>query len=164
MTKVMQYFKTENKLIQYNPETKVYKQMNNIKKIDTRISHNDFLLLNAIQIKKQEYCRLMNIFFKNIKHEWKFEHSYFRKLDNFESDNQELSKNYIIGVDVPLHSVGKHNHLILVYHWGRVYYHTISYGGYTQGQLIDIKTGNIVSWCKLKHCSPIFNIGIKEIC
>ncbi|MCK9447207.1 hypothetical protein M0Q50_10175 [bacterium] len=163
----MKYFKSEDdKLIQYNIETNVYKIRNTIKKGQV-LTQEDFEKLSTKQIKKDEFSRLMNIYFKNVKHEWKYEYSDFRKMDNFEEDNYSLSKNYTLGRDIPYHIIpgmewiGK---VLLVYHWGNIYYHTISYNGYQQGQLIHPTTHELVRWAKLKHCSPVFNIGTKKIC
>jgi len=161
----MRYYKAGEDLIQYNPETNVYKKRNNIQLIDTRISKEVFDSLTKNQIGHQEFCRLMNIYFKDIKHEWKHDHSYFRKLDNFETDGYSLSSNYVLGRDVPYHTIeGKpyFGRVIMVYHWGHVYYHTISYNGYAQGQLINPKTLELVSWARLKNCAPIFNEGTKK--
>ena len=164
----MKYYKTADIfLIKYNPETKVYKLMNTIEKIDTRISLDGFKLLNPKEIKRDEFSRLMKIFFKSVKHKWTFEHSHFKKLDNFEEKGYNLSANYTLGKDIPYHTIeGKEyfGNLILVYHWGKVYYHTISYNGYPQGQLICPKTFSLVRWARLKNCSPIFNIDTKKIC
>jgi hypothetical protein len=161
----MRYYKTDDgKLIQFNPETKVYKLRNTIEKVDTRISPDQ---LDLHEIKKDKFSLLMNEFFKSVKHSWVHNSCKFRKLDNFESDGISLSTNYVIGKDIPLHEIddmkwiGK---VILVYHWGKVYYHTISYNGYKQGQLIDPYTKQLVRWAQLKHCSPIFNEETKTIC
>ena len=37
----------------------------------------------------------------------------------------------------------------------RAYYFTVSYNGYKQGQLLDIKTKSFV---RAKHCAPILNV------
>jgi len=161
----MIYYKSGDKLIQYNPETNVYKLRNTIERIDTRISKEDFILLDAKQIKKQEFSRLMNIFFKDIKHEWVHDHSKFRKLPNFESNGHNLSTNYILGKDIPYHTSEKsyYSNFILVYHWGKVYYHTVSYNGDDRGCLLDINTLKHLRWAQLKHCAPIQNINTKKI-
>lgn len=162
----MKFYKADDKLIQFNPETKVYKLRNTITTDDKRIAEDDFKSLNAKEIKRNEFSRLMNLYFKNIKHEWVYEHSHFKKIDNFEDNNHSFSSNYNLGKDVPYHKIeGKeyYGNLVLVYHWGRVYYHTISYGGYPQGQLICPKTHSIVRWARLKNCSPIMNINTKKI-
>ena len=165
----MKYFKTSDFLIQFNPETSVYKIRNTISTDvnDKVISEEKFNSLSPTQIKKTEFCRLMNIFFKNVKHEWVYNHTHFKKLDNFEESEFSLSSNYIIGKDIPIHLVGTGTYkqrCILVYHWGRVYYHTISYGGYKQGHLIDLNTFDFVQWARLKNCSPIYNENTKIIC
>ena len=161
---MMKYFKSEcGKLIQYNHETGVYKIRNAIKHIDTRLTEEEVLNLNCVVVKKQEFSRLMNVFYKNVKHKWKFDYSTYRKLDNFEDENSCLSSNYILGG-----KKGNHNsvpyHVVLVYHWGNVYYHTVSYNGYEQGQLICMKTFKLVRWAKLKHCAPIMNTNTNRIC
>lgn len=171
---MMKYFKSEcGKLIQYNHETNVYKTRNVIERIDTRLTEEEVLNLNCTVVKKQEFSRLMNVFYKNVKHEWKFDYSTYRKLDNFEDENSCLSSNYILGGkkgnhnSVPYHVIeGKEHlvHVVLVYHWGKVYYHTVSYNVYEQGQLICTKTFNLVRWAKLKHCAPIMNTNSKRIC
>ena len=161
----MKYYKNDERLIQFNPETGIYKVRNTISKNveDKVLPLEVFNLLDKTQIKKDEFCRLMNIYFKNIKHSWEYDHSFFRKLDNFEESGSNLSSNYNLGKDVPYHEIGRYDKYILVYHWGRVYYHTISYNGYKQGQLIDPKTMQIVRWAQLKNCAPIFNEGTKKI-
>ena len=91
----------------------------------------------------------------------------FRKMDNFEDDGYSMSANYVLGKDVPYHIIPGMEwigNVILVYHWCNVYYHTISYNGYSQGRLIHPTTNQDVRWAKLKHCSPIFNTVNKKIC
>jgi len=121
------------------------------------ISEGDLDKVELTQIKRQEFSRLMNIHYSKVKHNWEFNGNKFRKLDNFESTD------YVLGKDVPLHDLGALGRCLLVYHWGRVYYHTISYNGYPQGQLIDVNTLKIHRWTKLKHCAPIFNTKEKTI-
>jgi len=167
----MKYYKSaiDDKLIQFNPETKVYKTRNYTEKINPVLTLEEFNLLNPKEVKKQEFCRLMNEYYKNVKHSWEYEGKKFRKLDNFEAKNYSLSANYDLGKDVPYHDLSDGNkwhykkNLILVYHWDRIYYHTISYGGYKQGQLLDPKTLNGVRWAQLKHCAPIFDVELKKI-
>jgi hypothetical protein len=163
----MKYYKTEGQLIQYNPETKVYKVRNNIERVDTRIATEDFEKLTKTEVKRNEFSRLMNVFFKDIKHHWVYDNTKFRKLPNFEASGSSLSSNYVLGKDVPYHKIEIMpyvGNVVLVYHWGRIYYHTISYGGYAQGQLINPKTLEFVQWAQLKHCAPVFNIDTKKIC
>lgn len=159
----MKFYKDEqNRLIQYNPETDIYKIRNTISKEDKRINKEDFKNLKAKEIKRSEFSRFMNIFFKNVKHSWDYKNVSFRKLDNFEGN--EYSK-------MPKHFYSKENSvgynyygdLIMVYHWGKVYYFTWSYNGYPQGQLIEPTTMQIVRWAKPKNCAPIFNEHTKEI-
>lgn len=164
----MKYYKTtEGQLIQYNPETKVYKVRNNIERVDTRIAAEDFEKLTKTEVKRNEFSRLMNVFFKDVKHHWEFGGTKFRKMPNFESNGYRLSTNYDLGKDVPYHKIESMPYMgnvILVYHWGRIYYHSISYNGYAQGQLINPKTFELVRWAQLKHCAPVFNIDTKKVC
>ena len=159
----MNYFKADNKLIQYNPDTKIYK-IRNIIDGSGVISAEEFKSLNSQKITKQNFCHEMNVYFKNVDHEWEFQGNEYRKLDNFESNNMLFSANYKIGKDIPYHEIGLFkNTVILVYHWGKVYYHTISYNGYKQGQLICPYTNKILQWARLKHCAPVYNITRKKI-
>lgn len=160
------YISECGKIIQYNIDTDTYTIRNNVKLKDKRITTEYFLTLITKKIGKQEFCRLMNIYFKDIKDTWIFEGNEYQSLDNFERSDISLSANYKVGQEIPYHKVGKFNSnrdMILVYHWGNVYYHDISYNGYRQGQLYDTKTLNSVQWCQLKNCSPIFNKNTKTI-
>jgi hypothetical protein len=161
----MNYFKTEEYLIQYNPETKVYKIRNTIKREDTRLTKEEFTALNPVKIKKDKFCELMNIYFKNVKHSWEYQGVHFRKLDNFEDNGWNMCVNYEFH-KIPRHSIGGKgwgDNLIMVYHWGKVYYFTFSYNGENRGQLIDPYTHNLVQWASPKHCAPIFNEDTKQI-
>lgn len=163
------YYKSEcGMLIYHNTDTEIYVHKNNISKDDKRMSKEQFDMLSVKEIRNQEYCRLMNIFYKDIHEEWCFENSNYISKDNFISNDFRLSANYNIGTQIPFHDVNNPGetyyymkNLILVYHWGKVYYHTISYNGYKQGQLIDPVTHEFVRWSQLKHCAPIYN---KTIC
>ena len=158
------YYKTDcDKLVQYNENTDTFSIRNDIKLVDKRISFNEFLLLNSTIIKSQEFSRLMNIYFNSIKEKWVFEGSEYQSLDNFEFKDYNLSHNYIIGKEVPYHNPENKRNMVLVYHWGKVYYHDISYNGEMTGSLYDTKTLKSVQWCKLKHCAPIFNKLTKKI-
>ena len=167
----MKYYITDSGLlIRENPETKIIKVFNRTNKINVDnyiITPEDFINTNKKQIKSSKWNELMNIWFRDVKHEWKHEHSYYRKLDNFEQDGNYFSKNYILGKDIPFHTNPSKTYwgnFILVYHQGKVYYHTISYNGYPQGQLLDINTFQSVKWTRLKNCAPIFNENTKKIC
>lgn len=168
----MKYYVTEdNNLYQYNPETKVYKLRNSIERVDKRISEEDFNKLETSRVKDDEFFRLLNVYFKDVKHTWRFDGKKFRKLPNFEENNYSLSDNYVLGKDVPYHDLNKEGqnyyylqNMVLVYHWGRLYYHTVSYNGYKQGQLVTMdEKHDFVRWARLKHCSPVFCVDDKRI-
>lgn len=168
----MKFYVTEDdKLYQFNPQTGVYKLRNTVERIDKRIAPTEFSKLKKREIKRDEFSRLMNIYFKNVKHKWVFEGKKYRKLPNFESNTYSYSDNYKLGTDVPYHDInlkGKSyyylKNMLLVYHWGRLYYHTVSYNGYPQGQLITIdEKHEFVQWCRLRNCAPVFCIDDKRI-
>lgn len=161
----MKYYSSDcGKYIKFNPETKVYRLGNTTLEKYRVVPIDEFNSLKTTEIKNSEYSRLMNIYFKYVQHEWEFEGVKYRKLENFEKKEYLLSANYNIGKDVPLHDLGNYkNNLILVYHWGKVYYHTIQYNGEGVGQLLCPYTLNYVRWAKLKNCAPIFNTVTKKI-
>lgn len=158
----MKYFlTTDDKLLQLNPETGVYRLRNTIERDKEVISKETFDSFDKKQIKKDEFSRLMNIYFKGVKHEWEYDSKKFRKMDNFGVTD------YILGKDVPFHKLEKfqYDRLILIYHWGRIYYHLINYGGYGVAQLVCSRTHKLLNrWVRLKHASPIFCITDKRIC
>lgn len=157
------YYQTDcNKLIVYFKEHDSYVQRNCIAKIDKRITKNVFDTFVAHEVKSTEFNRLLNIYFKDIHKEWDYKNNEYISMDNFKSDNLCLSTNYKIGSEIPYHKVKDYD-MIFVFHHNKLYYHTISYGGYPQGQLYDIETEEFVGWCKLKHCAPVFNKTHKKI-
>ena len=167
----MRYYITEDELlIKENPDTKIIRVCNRTNKINVDkyiITPEDFSNINKKQLKNSKWNELLNNWYRDVKHEWVHDHSYFRKLDNFQSDGHSISANYKLGKDIPLHKIEGKPHfgnVVLVYHQGNVYYHTVSYNGYAQGQLIDVRTLNLGKWTRLKNCAPIFNINTKKIC
>ncbi len=158
----MKYYKTDELLIQLNPDTGIYRVKNTVAKGNKTITKEEFELLGAIQIKKEKFCELMNNFFRHIKHEWEFEHSSYKKLDNFDKNGKSSGFSYW---DLPEHSQGRDylDTLRLVYHWGRVYY--FLYGGNycPRGQLLDIKTLKLLQWAHIKNVAPLFNTDIKSL-
>ncbi len=127
------------------------------------ITDDEFNQLEKKSIKTQEFSRLMNLFFKNVTNvTWVYSDVRYKKLPNFESNEYDLITNYDYK-DLPRHDCGVYGNCILVYHWGRVYYFTISYNGYKQGQLLDVRTKSFVRWAQAKHCSPIKNLDTKKI-
>lgn len=156
----MKYYQADKKLIHYNPESEVYKIRNVINEQANKfLSLEEFKKLKSKEIKKDEFSRLMNIFYKSVKEEWIHNYTRYKNLDNYETDKDGCCTNY------DFNKLPKHNpegsfykNLILVYHWGKIYYFNWSYGGYPQGQLMEPNTLEWVRWAKPKHCSPIFNI------
>lgn len=113
------------------------------------------LLPTLHEIKRDEFSRLMNVWFKATTHEWEYNGEKFKKLPNIESNSRYFCTNY--------QDVDFGPYPTPVYHWGRIYLFTWSYNGYPQGQLIDIRTGKYVRWAKSKHCAPIFNVTRNKI-
>lgn len=163
-------YKSEcGKIIVHYVESGYYVQKNTTE-TNKVISKEDFDKLVVSKVKKNNYYRMMNEYFKNIHDEWTYNGHDFVSKDNFKFENGNYSANYTLGKDIPFHNLNKPGedfyylkNLIAVYHQGKVYYHTISYNGYDQGQLIDPKTHKFVGWCKLKHCAPIFDKTLKKI-
>lgn len=159
------FYKTDcGKLIQYNKQTNVYKIRNTIERIDSRVSVDDFEKMKSTQIKRELFSKLMNEYFSNVEHQWEYNGKKFKKINNFKSNGVTLSENYVLGKDIPLHKINDYEKYILVYHWGKVYYHNITYGGYKSGCLICTKTGKMVRWAQLRHCAPILCIDNNKIC
>jgi hypothetical protein len=159
----MKYYKTDKFLIIFNPETKVARIKNNVGMKSSILPFEEFQNLEKTEIKKNKFFELLNIYFKSVKDKWVFEYTPYRKLDNFEVDSIGSPSNYQ-WKNIPKHNMGGYiGDVILVYHHGRVYYFSWSYGGYPQGQLFDIKTKEFVQWCKPKNCAPILNEDTKEI-
>ena len=158
----MHYFKTkENLLIQFNEKTNIFKARSFVGRKDTRIPKEQFILEDTTRIKKQEFCRLMNVFFRNIKDEWLFEDIKFKKIDNFEFNKNGECINYDLYNDIPLHrvfdSINQQGY-IKVYHWGKIYYYE-----FYRKRLLCIKTLKHLQYASLKNCSPIFNKTTKKI-
>jgi hypothetical protein len=166
----MKYYTSNDLLIKENPQTKIIRVCNRTNKINVDkyiITPEEFLEIPKQQIKLSKFNELLNNWYRGVKHEWEFNHKLFRKLDNFEGNNHRISSNYILGKDIPFHNIPNKPYfgkVILVYHCGKIYYHTVSYNGYPQGQLIDLKNFELVKWTRLKNCAPIFDVGLKKIC
>lgn len=150
MKPIIKFYRTELHLIQYNGDTKKYKIRNTVDKDNIFLCEEEFKSLNPKQIKRQEFSRLMNIFFKDVKDTWVYDFTTYEKYGSFYND-------LIIGKDVPLHKLKYNGYGVLVYHWGRVYYHTISYNGGEHGALLDVKTQKFLRWANIKHCSAVRN-------
>lgn len=151
----MKYYKTDcGKLIKFNEQTSKYRVTSSPREF---ILQEDFILLNTKEIKLNEFSRLMNEHYSIVKDNWIYNGIKYQNLDTFGSSK------YFIGVDVPFHTIPHNNHVVLVYHWGKVYYHTVSYNGDRNGQLFDIQTGQYVRWANIKNCSPILNMDTQQI-
>lgn len=153
------HYRIGDDLYQYNDETSVYRKRNAIEWLC--YTKEEFEALGeSKKIKRAEFSRLMNLYFKDIKHKWTYDGKNFKKLANFESESPDYDH-----LKVPTHRIEKYSrtNLYLVYHWGRVYFFTWSYNGYAQGQLICTKTMSLVRWAKAKHCAPIMNTDNKVI-
>lgn len=159
----MRYYQAGDHLIQMNPENpeKTYRIKNTTERGQV-LSEEDFINSKPKELNKQKFSQLMNQYFVTVKHEWKHDHSMYRKLPNFETGEFGECTNYDM-VKIPKHNVGIHKDVILVYHWGNIYYLRWSYCGYINGYLIDIRTHNMVRWTKPKHCAPVFKIDAKVI-
>ena len=130
------------------------------------LSKDEFNASFPTKISKQEYLKELNAYFKNSKFEWTYDGNEYKKLDNFEIDENCTLINYIVGKDVPFHSfndVSINNLFIVLYH-GRLYYTFMSGNYYPQMQLIDFHTKQLTSkWTNIKNLAPVFNKTTKKI-
>ena len=90
---MIKYYKSKHILIQHNTKTNIIRLRNTINN-NKILFKDEFDLLEKEQIKKDEFSRLMNIYFKSIKHSWDYHNEKFKKLPNFESNGYKLITNY----------------------------------------------------------------------
>lgn len=112
------------------------------------------------EIKNQEYSRLMNSYFRNLKDEWEYKplgtsgkYQTFMKLPNFESCADIYRRNNLVW-----HDIGSYNKALIVYHWGKIYYFLPMYGGIERGRLLDLTTKEQLRWTQARNVAPIFNL------
>ncbi len=124
------------------------------------ISEDEFNSYNCTKINKTKFNELINIYFRDIKHEWIYNNNRYRKLENFKSANYNCCVNY--DFNKLLHdkddSVFRY---IIVYNHGRAYKANIYY--LPKVQLIDIGADKYIKWTDIKHCSPILNVDTNEM-
>jgi hypothetical protein len=156
----MVYYKAGTNLIKFDTISETYVIKNTIDTFcKSIISKDEFLLLNPVKIKKSLFYKLLNNYFKDIKHWWKYEHQYFRKLENFDKNGN--SSRFKIH-EVPSHSINNYNDLKIVYHCGKIYYmHCNQY--FPKIKLFDFNTLRCIKWTNIKNVTPIFNENIKKI-
>lgn len=158
----MLYYQSEcGKLIRHNNETNIIQHVNVVGKRQY-LDKNQLNELKTIRLKKNIYFELLNIFYSDVYETWQFEGTSYRNFKQFQIENGAVS-NYKIGEQIPWHNFisdkGYEASAIIVYHQGRVCYHTVMYQGEFTGKLFDIKTKTFMRWANLKHCSPVNNIS-----
>jgi len=154
------YYKTDLGIIVKFNNTYRLKSTYELKK---EISKEDFDNSNPIKLKKNKYLEELNIWFKNNKHEWKFEHSYFKKLDNFEIDKHGTLLNYKWS-DFPKHKLKSYGYGTIVLFHSRLYYAFFDGNAYPQMLLCDFLTKEFTGkYTNIRNLSPVFNIGTKQI-
>lgn len=131
------------------------------------LSEEEFISSNPIKINKHKYSEELNNYFKNTKYEWEYESIKFKKLDNFEFNNNGISiSNYNIEKDLHFHDFGISwlgKCIIVMYH-GILYYTFFNGNYFPQMQLIDFKTKELVGkWTNIKNLAPVFNKTTKKI-
>ena len=160
----MKYYLAGDLLVTTNPESEhqIFRVRNTTER-GKIITPDQFHELKPRELKNQRFSELMNIYFRDIKHEWVHDYSRYRKLPNFEVNHRGSPTNYK-WEDLPKHQLpGWYGDMILVYHWGNIYYLQWSYNGYKSGQLADIYTQDHARWVRPQNCAPIFNIGTKKL-
>lgn len=153
------YIDNKNRLI-HKSELGTYRVLNSTNPYI--ITEEEFNNSEPSKIKNNEFSRLMNLYFKDVQHEWEWQETKFKKLPNFESSEYSLITNYD-WKNLPKHDCGVYGKCIIVYHWGRLYYFTVSYNGYWQGQLLDMRTKSFVRWAQAKHSAPVKNCDTNQI-
>lgn len=124
------------------------------------ISLDDFNALDKNKIKSHKANEILNNYYKNINDTWLYNNGKYKKMPNFEKIDGKINGNY---PSLPFHDIHVYGKCYLVWHRGKVYYHSISYNGCDNGHLIDTKTMNSVKWCSLKNCAPIKNLQTGEL-
>jgi hypothetical protein len=154
----MKYFQTTcGLLVKYFDLKDFYVITNNVKLKDKRISSEDFNKLQKIQIKNQKFSKLMNDYYRTVKESWSYQHKNYRNLANFDPT---------VDYNMPRHNIDTlpyKDKLIMVYHWGKVYFYLSNHNSNGRGQLICPKTLKIVRWVRLQNCAPIFDEDLKKI-
>ena len=151
----MKFYVSGDKLIQFNPETKVARQRNTISRRNQVIPLEEFDVMDKKPIKKNLFSQKLNEYFKDIRVEWEHNGTRFRKLPNLtDNDYNRMPKHKLPNSPYAIENYS----YIIVYHQGGIYYMLWSYGGYESGQLFDIKTGSFLRWAKPRHCAPILNV------
>lgn len=164
----IRYYITEcDKLIKLYCDHMTYVYMNTISTSDKRLTKSQFDSFRTKQLKKCDYNKLMNEFFKTVEHEWTHNGDRYRKLENF-VQTETVCDNYALGNQIHYHSICIANSnykqdCIVVYYRGRIFYHTLMYQGDYRGQLIDMLTLKRVGWTSLKNCAPIVKLSNNKI-
>lgn len=123
----------------------------------TIIPIEDFEKSNPVQIKKQEYFRLLNDLFNNDKAGWTYNGCTYQKLDNFKYENDFYK--------VPSHSVNGEPYKTVLYK-GKIYYvyTLIQWNYYPRMQLIDFNTKQLTSkWTDIRNLAPVYNKTSRQI-
>lgn len=122
----------------------------------TIIPIEDFEKSNPVQIKKQEYFRLLNDFFNNDKAEWTYNGCTYQKMDNFKKDEKSFFK-------LPTHKVNGEYCKTVLYK-GKLYYTFIAGNYYPRMQLIDFNTKQLTyKWTHIRNLAPVYNKTSKQV-
>lgn len=152
------YYKTDtDDLIVYNSETNLYSLKSTTEK--SEMNESFFNSLNVTKISKIKFRELLNKYFKNINHEWKFEHTWFRKLDNFDDKSYDFQDRL---KDIPIHYENEIYPYSLLYYQGRVVKVLTFYNGTNRCMLYNIHNGKFRGWTSINNLSPILNLGTNE--
>lgn len=144
----MKYYKSNNKLVKYNPKLDKWFWCN---KLGDKLIDKPFVLES---IKPNLFNQLLNEWYRTIKHEWIYQGIAYRK-DLCFKDNQELYNT------LPSHKLYHSDDCKIVYHKGTLYYACI-FHLYPNLVLFDFKTKE---WCRrsnLNGCFAVMNLETKE--
>jgi hypothetical protein len=120
------------------------------------LTEEEFNNSNPVRIKKDKYLEELNKFFNNSKHEWVYNNTEFKRLDNFK-ENDDFK-------NIPRHEIDNNYRYIIVMYHDRIYYTFFSGNYYPQMQLIDFNTKKSTNkWTNIRNLAPVFNKNTKTI-
>lgn len=136
-------------------------------KVSEEIEISEFLKLKPIQIKKQDFHKLLNEYFNNLDIRWEFDGKKYKKLPNFENLAEFFkfkklanSKPFVVMSKGSLYRIAFTNFDESVFAYSP---RNLKVSGHSTIQLFDFKTLEFVGYTNVKNCAPVFNITDKIV-
>lgn len=154
------YYKTQDgDLILHNSDFDTYILKNTIKD-NNILSEDEFEILNCKKINKNLYRELLNTYFKNVNHKWKYQDKWFKKLPNLNSKSYDFKERIS---KIPIHEISIFVNVCLMYYQSRVIYVHLFYNGTQQCQLWNTHNSTFRGWTNINNLSPILDLETKKI-